>query len=247
MDYTTKYNLKKLISNSFGKFFNPKGKRILMYHSLGTKVKNDVYNIYSIDVNLFKSQMNFLKDNYSQNLTDIKEFASNKNSISLTFDDGFADVLYKAVPILCKLNLPFTVFVPPKLIIEKNEYLSILELKELSKLDICTIGAHGYSHEPLTKFNLDNVNKEISSSKLWLEDTLGDEVKYMSYPHGAVNNTIKNEVKKSGFISACSSKPGVNSRKLDMLELRRTAILSHDKLDQFISKMNGEWDWTKWV
>ena len=68
MDYTTKYNLKKLISNSFGKFFNPKGKRILMYHSLGTKVKNDVYNIYSVDVNLFKSQMNFLKDNYSQNL-----------------------------------------------------------------------------------------------------------------------------------------------------------------------------------
>jgi peptidoglycan/xylan/chitin deacetylase (PgdA/CDA1 family) len=247
MNYKIKYNLKKLISSSFGKIINFKGNRILMYHSTGTKVKNDIYGIYSLDIDLFKTQMEYLHNNYFNDITSIKNFTSKKNSISITFDDGFADILYKATPILCKLNLPFTVFVPPKLIIEKNEYLSILELKELSKIDICTIGAHGYSHEPLTKFNLDNVIKEISSSKLWLEDTLGDEVKYMSYPHGAVNNTIKNEVKKNGFISASSSKPGVNLKKLDMLELRRTAILSHDNLDQFISKMNGEWDWTKWV
>ena len=247
MDYKTKHSLKKIISNSFGKILNSKGKRILMYHSIGTKVKNDIYSIYSIDAGLFESQMKHLHSNHFCNLTSIKNFGLNKNSISITFDDGFADVLYKASPILSKLNIPFTVFVPPKLILEKNEYLSISELKELSKLDICTIGAHGYSHEPLTKFSLDDVSKEISYSKSWLEDATGDEIKYMSYPHGAVNNYIKNEVKKFDFISASSSKPGVNLAKLDMLELRRTAILSHDSLDQFISKINGEWDWTKWL
>tara|TARA_A100001011_G_scaffold396602_1_gene494876 strand:+ start:8699 stop:9442 length:744 start_codon:yes stop_codon:yes gene_type:complete len=247
MDYTTKHKIKKLISNSFGKVFNSKGKRVLMYHSLGTKVKNDIYNIYSIDVNLFKSQMNFLKDNYLQNLTSTKEFESKKNSISITFDDGFADVLYKAVPILCKLNIPFTMFIAPKLILEKNEYLSIIELKELSKLKNCTIGAHGYSHEPLTKFNLENLRKEIVNSKSWLEDTIGDEVNTMSYPHGVVNRIIKYEVKNAGFFSCFSSKPGVNKTNLDMLELRRTSILSNDNLGQFISKINGEWDWTKWI
>jgi peptidoglycan/xylan/chitin deacetylase (PgdA/CDA1 family) len=247
MDYKIKHNIKKLISNSFGKILNSKGRRILMYHSLGTQVRNDIYGIYSIDINLFESQMNYLKNNYLHDLTSIKDFASKTNSISITFDDGFADILHKAAPILCKLNIPFTVFVTPKLIIEKNEYLSIIELKEISKLDICTIGAHGYSHEPLTKFNLDNVTEEISNSKSWLQDIIGEEVAHMSYPYGAVNDVIKNVVKKCGFISACSSKPGFNSIKLDMLELRRTPILSHDNLDQFISKINGEWDWTKWI
>lgn len=247
MNYKTKHSLKKLISTSFGKIFNFKGKRILMYHSIGTKVKNDIYGIYSLDIDLFENQMKHLHRNHIRDITSIKNFTSKKNSISITFDDGFADILYKATPILCKLNIPFTVFVPPKLIVQKNEYLSISELKELSKLNICTIGAHGYSHKPLTKLNLDNIIKEVSSSKLWLEDTLGDEVKYMSYPHGAVNNTIKDVVKKNGFISASSSRPGINTIKLDMLELRRTAILSHDNLDQFVSKINGEWDWTKWI
>ena len=69
----------------------------------------------------------------------------------------------------------------------------------------------------------------------------------MSYPHGAVNNFIKNEVKNAGFISASSSKPGVNTLNSDLFELRRTSILSHDNMSHFISKINGDWDWTKWI
>lgn len=247
MYYKAKHIIKKIISNSFGKTFSSKGKRVLMYHSLGTKVKNDKYGIYSIDINLFEDQMNYLKMNYAQNLTSIKNFELYKYSISVTFDDGFADILHKACPILCKLNIPFTIFVPPKLIIEKNEYLSISELRELSKLDICTIGTHGYSHEPLTKLNLNSIKKEISDSKSWLEDILGKEVFCMSYPHGKVNTIVKNEVKKCRFIYAFSSKPGVNSIDTDIFELRRTSILSHDNLKQFISKINGDWDWTRWI
>ena len=247
MDYKTKHKIKKIISNTLGKILKSRGQRILMYHSLGTKVKNDIYGIYSIEKKLFESQMNYLSQNYTNSLTSIKNFAVNKNSISITFDDGFADVLEDAAPIMSKLNIPFTVFVSPKLVIERNEYLSIIQLKELSKLDICTIGAHGYSHEPLTNLSLDNIKNEIYNSKQWLEDTIGKNVFFMSYPHGVVNNFIKNEVKNVGFISASSSKPGVNTLNSDPFELRRTPILSHDYMNQFISKINGDWDWTKWI
>ena len=248
MDYNLKHNIKKLISNSFGRILNSNGNRILMYHSLGTKVPNDIYEIYSIDIALFKSQMDYLCKNFLNNLTSINNFCTVEKSISITFDDGFADVLYKAAPILNDLKIPFTVFVPPKLILEKNnDYLSISELKELEKLDICTIGAHGYSHQPLTKVSLDKIRKEISHSKSWLEDILGKEISLMSYPHGAVNDIVKSEVKNCGFTCASSSKPGVNLKKFDILELRRTSILSHDNLSQFISKINGQWDWTKWL
>ena len=39
MDYKTKHKIKKIISNTLGKILKSRGQRILMYHSLGTKVK----------------------------------------------------------------------------------------------------------------------------------------------------------------------------------------------------------------
>jgi peptidoglycan/xylan/chitin deacetylase (PgdA/CDA1 family) len=247
MNYKKKYQIKKLISKSLGKYLSSKGRRILMYHSLGTEVSNDIYGIYSVNENLFEQQMQHLREYFCDNLTSIEDFSTNKLSITITFDDGFADVLYKAAPILCRLNIPFTVFVPPKMVIEKNHYLSIHELKELSRLKNCIIGAHGFSHAPLTRLNFKDAKEEIYKSKIWLEDIIGKEVVYMSYPHGAINSKIKYEVENCGFISASSSKPGVNKDAIDMFELRRTSILSHDCLDQFISKINGDWDWTRWI
>ena len=99
----------------------------------------------------------------------------------------------------------------------------------------------------MTKLNLVNAKEEINYSKSWLEDTTGTEILHMSYPHGAVNQEIIHEVKKCGYISACSSKPGLNAKKLDIFNLSRTSILSHDHLNQFVSKLNGDWDWTKWL
>ena len=66
MDYKTKHKIKKIISNTLGKILKSRGQRILMYHSLGTKVKNDIYGIYSIDLNLFETQMNYLRQLYKQ-------------------------------------------------------------------------------------------------------------------------------------------------------------------------------------
>ena len=134
------------------------------------------------------------------------------------------------------------------MIMEKNnDYLSISELRELSQIKNCTIGAHGYSHKPLTNLSIKEVKEEILKSKNSLEDILGKEINLMSYPHGSFNSAVKEIVKECGFQSASSSKPGTNSRNIDMYELRRTSILSHDNLKDFRSKINGEWDWTKWI
>ncbi len=248
MSYRSKLLIKKFLSKTIGKLIKPKGNRILMYHSLGTRVKNDIYEIYSLDINLFKIHLEYLHNNCNDRLSSLKDFTLVPNSICITFDDGFKDVFYKASPILSDLSIPFTVFVPPKMIIEKNnDYLSIPELRELSQIKNCTIGAHGYSHEPLASLSIREIREEISKSKNCLEDILGEEIDLMSYPHGSLNDIVKKTVKECGFKSASSSQPGTNSTNIDMYELKRTSILSHDYLKDFCSKINGEWDWTKWI
>ena len=248
MNYNQKYFSKKLFSLSFGRFFRSEGQRILMYHSLDSKIPDDINDIYSLNEELFSQQINYLHKNFGSKITPISKLSLDKDSVSITFDDGCKDVLFIAAPMLENLKIPFAVYVPPKLIQEENSlYLNKKELIELSNFSFCTIGAHGYSHTPLTKLNEIDLRYEIETSKLWLEDCLGKEVLHMSYPHGAVNDNVKKIVKENGFLSATSSYPGTNSLTQDKFELKRTAILSHDCINQFKSKLRGDWDWTRWM
>ena len=133
---------------------------------------------------------------------------------------------------MSKLNIPFTVFVSPKLVIERNEYLSIINLRIIKIEHLYYWSTWLFPDEPLTNLSLDNIKNEIYNSKQWL-GYYWKKCFLHVYPHGAVNNFIKNEVKNVGFISASSNKAGVNTLNSDLFELRRTPILSHDYMNQF--------------
>ena len=111
---------------------------------------------------------------------------------------------------------------------------------ELSSNKYCTVGAHGYSHLPLTSLSAEEARNEIINSKKWLEDELGREINHMSYPHGAYNRNIMKIVDDIGFISAATSNAGANTKNQNRLELNRTTILSHDNIYHFANKLNGK-------
>ena len=89
--------------------------RILFYHGVD-KVKFSEIEAENIDLSSFEEQVIYFKKYYE--IVSIEEFErrfkehnfTNKE-IVLTFDDGYANNLYVAEPILRKYNLPFTVFV----------------------------------------------------------------------------------------------------------------------------------------
>ena len=248
MFYGEKYFFKKLITKYLGSFLKTKGQRTLMYHSINENVPEDIYKIYSINEDLFFDHMEFLNKYSKNNVKPICSSSFENNLISITFDDGFKSVYEKAYPVLEKFKLPFTVFISPKFIEDGNtQYLNKIELNKLSSNDLCTIGAHGYSHKPLSVLNEIDLRNEVERSKFWLEDCIGKEIICMSYPHGAVNKSVKKIVMESGFQYAFSSKPGSNNLNTDKFELRRTTILSHDDIDQFELKLRGDWDWTRLI
>ena len=52
--------------NIYKRYLSDNGNRTLIYHAFGSKLDHDTYGI-SINLNLFKSHMLYLKDNYSFN------------------------------------------------------------------------------------------------------------------------------------------------------------------------------------
>ena len=71
----------------------------------------------------------------------------------------------------------------------KKKYIcSSEDLREMASSPLCTIGAHGASHQPLAKVWLPWVLKrEILGSKKVLEDIIGKEVSHFSYPYGSIS------------------------------------------------------------
>jgi glycosyltransferase involved in cell wall biosynthesis/peptidoglycan/xylan/chitin deacetylase (PgdA/CDA1 family) len=92
----------------------PTKTKILAYHSINTQ-PNSMQGMVQ-NVKNFEHQMRYLKDNFRViSLTDLCRLLKNgkglpKNSVVITFDDGYRDNYLNAYPILRKYKLPATLF-----------------------------------------------------------------------------------------------------------------------------------------
>ena len=222
------------------------GLRILMYHSVGGRAVDDPLGYNSISKEAFIRQMDIITEDVNISTTPINlaECQSKDLNVAISFDDGYRDNLTVAAPILLDRNIPFTVYVATQFVRDRQtKFMSPEELRELSSLPGVTIGAHGNTHIPLTSCDEKMLANELSSSKAYLEDLIGREVKTMSYPHGSVNSKVHTAVEVAGYKLAACSNVGINQIGCPSLLLARTVILSQDDDRFFGRKLHGYWDW----
>jgi peptidoglycan/xylan/chitin deacetylase (PgdA/CDA1 family) len=98
---------------------------VLMYHRIAT-LDSDVWNI-AVSPDNFEQQIKLLKQDY--NVLPVKELVAalqrrklQKNSVAITFDDGYADNFLVAKPILDHYGLPATFFVASQTIDTTEEF-----------------------------------------------------------------------------------------------------------------------------
>lgn len=135
------------------------------------------------------------------------ERGSSKPFTVITFDDINEDAFLNAFPILIERNIPFTSFLTPGLIGQKD-FINQKQFEELKEISLCTIGAHTMTHPQLRKSL--NSYDEIRDSKNHLEECLNTTIKYMAYPYGqqsTVSSRNIQEAKTSGYKCAFSTIP----------------------------------------
>ena len=116
--------------------------------------------------------------------------------LTITFDDGHRSNLEAATE-LAQLGIRPTVFVTPSFCIDRSDFLKPAELRTLHQ--IADVGTHGYTHLPLTKLDRLALNREIVESKIWLEDIIGAEVRYMAVPGGYINDRVIEACLSAGY------------------------------------------------
>lgn len=225
------------------------GLRILMYHSVGGNALGDTRGIFSISPQRFRSHIALLAnmDNFQIVHLAPHNLSEPSSKVAITFDDGYVDNLTVAAPILVEHGIPFTVFVSSDFTKNHNNgFLTPDELRELAGLPGAAIGAHGKTHRLLTTCNDIELNEELSSSKHYLEDILGQPVTAIAYPFGATNIRVRDRAQQLGYDLGVCTRFSSNTSDRDPLMLCRYNIECKDTSRVLLQKLHGEWDWYRW-
>ena len=236
--------------------------RILLYHSI-----HPFYHI-SIHPDNFERQMKFLVDNKFRviSLDSLQEHLDSEekgNFIILSFDDGYNDNFEYAFPILKKFNLPAIIFLATRFI-NQDKFnnchrkaglylgLKFLTWKKIDLMSFHSIsfGSHTHSHIDLGKASLEDIEQEIITSKEMIEKNTGKSTHFFAYPFGGFNNFSSNTIKilsQLGFRFACSNIWGSFGKNFHPYILPRCLIEPNDTLDDFQSKISGNWDYLRYI
>ncbi len=124
------------------------------------------------------------------------EQGNDRLAAHVTFDDGYADNLDEAIPLLIEWGVPCTYFVTLEPIVtgrpfphdaERGEPLppnSVSELRQMADAGI-EIGAHTRTHVDLGRpFSRSRLHDEIITSADELSQRLGRAIRYFAFPFG---------------------------------------------------------------
>lgn len=227
----------------------PRGFRVLMYHAVGTPAMGDTLGLFSLSPERFKQHMAILANGDGVRVIDFSESALSGQDlrIAITFDDGYLDNLEVAAPILVGFGLPFTVFVTSEFVRRhKPGFLTPSALRTLAAMPGARIGAHGANHVALTHCDDFTLRNELVSSRSYLEDVLGSEIRILAYPYGAADGRVRDAALAAGYNLGACSQAGINAAARDPLLLTRTEVVSLDSERVFAQKLHGDWDWYRW-
>jgi peptidoglycan/xylan/chitin deacetylase (PgdA/CDA1 family) len=122
---------------------------------------------------------------------------NNQAFVTISVDDGHPADL-RVAELLAKYNLAATFYIPAHN--PENPVMSATQMRELSQR--FEVGGHTLNHLPLSSLPTDEVWREISEGKDWLENSLGKPARSFCYPMGKYGSRAAALVKKAGFVGA---------------------------------------------
>jgi peptidoglycan/xylan/chitin deacetylase (PgdA/CDA1 family) len=198
----------------------------VMYHSVTdfTDPADDPYNVTvspaRLDRQLTLLRRRGLTGVSMERLLRARAEGRGARLVGLTFDDGYADFVEEAVPLLLKHECTATVYALPGRLGGTNEWDPLGPRKPLLTEDGLRaaaaagmeIGSHGLLHADLT--DSDAVDAELLAaetgrSRDLLRAVTGREVTGFCYPYGRVDMRVVDAVRAAGYSYAVAIDPGM--------------------------------------
>jgi len=210
---------------------------VVFYH----RVADTVPNPWSITNDNFVEHLDLISElatfvSLDDTVRSQQQATRDRLSVAITFDDGYAENLDRAIPELIRRKIPCTYFVTTGHV-ENQIYFehdvtrkqplcvnSISEIRWMANNGI-QIGGHTSSHIDLGKpWSRQRLVLEISDSRKKLQDWTGQEVAYFAFPYGLPKNMSQaaiDMVFESGYRAFVSAYGGLNFPGGDAFHISR--------------------------
>jgi len=177
-----------------------------------------------------------------------------RKTVVVTFDDAYLSVLERARPILDRLGLPGTVFVPTDwpgrgepmhwpgidqwMGTEFEPELRSLTWEQLAGLaaDGWEIGSHTRSHPHLTTLDDRTLDEELRGSRAECERRLEQSCTTLAYPYGDYDARVAAAAGRAGYDAACTLPARIHPAR--PLEWPRVGVYHEDSERRYRLKVS---------
>ena len=222
--------IKNIIISLSSLIKNADDSKCIFYHDIHSKNR---FTDMSTPVDLFVKHINVIRE---LGFEIVHEITKEKNQISISFDDGFKG-LYKNIGIINKLEVPITIFVVSSFL-DRDNFLSTNNLKELAKNKFIEIQSHTLSHEELPTLDSDSLQMELKKSKEILESICETEIDSICFPKGMFDKYVIKKALEVGYHKQLSSLPGSYHSEVFPSVKRRSLVQSASE-KEFKSILKG--------
>ncbi len=177
-----------------------------------------------------------------------------RKTLAVTFDDGFRSVIDEALPILTRLGLPGTAFVPTALVgrpgpmawpgterwlgTPHESGLHSMTWRQLTMLADAgwEVASHTCTHPRLTELDDERLADELVRSRAECEQRIGRPCRSIAYPYGDVDARVVRAAAAAGYASAAALPMRLHRRAA--LRWPRVGIYSNDPFPRFLAKVS---------
>lgn len=219
--------------------------RVLAYHAIADLSGDPVLAEYAVPPPLFAAQLDELAA-HGWSFVDLDaalaalagERALPRRALLLTFDDGYADLLEVACPILAERGLPGVVFAVAGRIGATNEWDNRKRATTLRLLDAeglravashgVEVGSHTTSHRPLPELPAAELDEELAGAARRIEAGGLPRPRAFSYPYGEWSPALAAATRDAGYEASFTVEPGVVRPGVDPQALPRVEVHAGD-------------------
>jgi peptidoglycan/xylan/chitin deacetylase (PgdA/CDA1 family) len=218
---------------------------VLMYHSVSPATAPDPHLLRvhpdRLDAQLRTLRRVGLRGVSLGELVRARDAGEHSRLVGLTFDDGYADFLECAVPVLARHGMTATVYVVAGRLGGHNDWddgprLPLLSADEVRQVVAAgyEVGSHSLSHASLTGQDAATLQAEVTHSRRLLEGVLDRPVHGFCYPYGDVDAAAAAAVRTAGYDHACATRDySVPERHT----LPRFYVGEHDTAPRLVAKL----------
>lgn len=207
--------------------FRDRSVPIFAYHRV-----EDKSDLYSMPTDEFRTQMEYLKENGYKTIK-LGDYASRRKAgdsfhkeCVLIFDDGYLDNLTNTAPIMKEYGYIGNMFMAG-MYEGWPGYLTWDEEVKLTQYG-WELGSHTYIHKPLPLLSRQERKADLKKSH---DHMLGlyysPNGVTLSYPNGAYNKEVVEDVKEAGYAAGVTGLIGTNTEQDGLLTLRRVNVFHH--------------------